>query len=133
MNPFTNDCEPNYWLSCMIINKEAMTLNKKEDTSYSYHLIPGKTCPMEILDTFVRHNVEGRPIWKPMHMQPIYRMNGFVTREGNGRAKTNAYIAGEGIDVGVDLFNRGLCLPSDNKMTIEEQDRIIAIIRSCFE
>ena len=67
-----------------------------------------------------------------MHMQPIYRMNPFVTIEGDGRARTNAYIAGEGIDVGADIFARGLCLPSDNKMTNEEQDNIIEIIKSCF-
>ena len=67
-----------------------------------------------------------------MHMQPIYRMNPFVTIEGDGRARTNAYIACEGIDVGADIFARGLCLPSDNKMTNEEQDNIIEIIKSCF-
>lgn len=88
-----------------------------------------------------QYNAEGRPIWKPMHMQPIYRMNGFVTREGNGRAKTNAYIAGgmlskvdgKPIDIGMDIFARGLCLPSDNKMTAVQQDEIIAVIRACFE
>ena len=78
-------------------------------------------------------NAEGRPIWKPMHMQPIYRMNPFITYEGNGRAKTNAYISGKAQDVSMDIFERGLCLPSDNKMTVEEQDRIIEVIRSCFE
>ena len=75
-----------------------------------------------------------------MHMQPMYRMNPFVTREGNGRAQTNAYIKGgyfgkDGLplDVSMDIFKRGLCLPSDNKMTEEEQNQIIEIIRSCFE
>ena len=67
-----------------------------------------------------------------MHMQPIYRMNPFVTVEGDGRARTNAYISGGGIDVGADIFARGLCLPSDNKMTDDEQDKIIEIIKSCF-
>ena len=79
-----------------------------------------------------KFNAEGRPIWKPMHMQPIFRMNPFITVDGDGRAKTNAYIAGKGIDVGADIFDRGLCLPSDNKMTAEEQDKIIEIIKSCF-
>ena len=65
-------------------------------------------------------------------MQPIFRMSHFVTREGNGRARTNAYIAGGGMDVGMDIFNRGLCLPSDNKMKKEEQDKIIEIVRACF-
>ena len=68
-----------------------------------------------------------------MHMQPIYRTHGFITREGNGRANTNAYIAGEGMDVGMDLFRHGLCLPSDNKMTVEEQEQVIEIVKSCFE
>ena len=52
---------------------------------------------------------------------------------GEGRAKTNAYIAGGVEDVGADIFARGLCLPSDNKMTAEQQDRIIEVIRRCFE
>lgn len=75
-----------------------------------------------------------------MHMQPIYRMNGFVTREGNGRAVTNAYVDGGAVgvdgrplDVGMDIFQRGLCLPSDNKMTAGEQERIIRIIKGCFQ
>ena len=69
-----------------------------------------------------------------MHMQPIYRMNCFVTANGNGRGQSNAYIDRGGIrDVGADIFERGLCLPSDNKMTAEEQDIIIELIRSCFE
>ena len=65
-------------------------------------------------------------------MQPIYRMNPFITREGNGRARTNAYIAGSGVDIGADIFYRGLCLPSDIKMTDSEHDKIIEIIKSCF-
>ena len=60
-------------------------------------------------------------------------MNGFITRNGSGRAVTNAYIAGSREDVGMDIFNRGLCLPSDNKMTAEQQEKIIEVIRSCFE
>jgi dTDP-4-amino-4,6-dideoxygalactose transaminase len=66
-------------------------------------------------------------------MQPIYRMNPFVTADGNGRAKSNAYISGSSVDVGMDIFERGLCLPSDNKMTAEQQDVVIEIIRKCFE
>ena len=76
---------------------------------------------------------EGRPIWKPMHMQPIYRMNSFITAAGEGRARTNAYIAGGVEDVGADIFARSLCLPSDNKMTEEQQNVIIEVIKRCFE
>ena len=140
MNPFdAENSEPNYWLSCLVIDPEAMCRQVRGEQESLYLPEPGKSCPMEILETLARYNAEGRPIWKPMHMQPIFRMNGFVTREGNGRAKTNAYIVGGAVgkdgkplDVGMDLFQRGLCLPSDNKMTVEEQDTIIKIIRSCF-
>ena len=134
MNPYDEEnVEPNFWLSCMLIDKEAMCKQVRGETDALYIHEPGKTCPTEILEKLAAANAEGRPIWKPMHMQPIYRMHGFVTREGDGRGRTNAYIAGSGVDVGMDLFERGLCLPSDNKMTLEDQDTIIAVVRSCFE
>ena len=93
----------------------------------------GKSCPTEILEAIASINAEGRPIWKPMHMQPMYRMHECVGREGSIRCRTNAYIAGGVEDVGADIFQRGVCLPSDNKMTAEEQDRIIEVIGACFE
>lgn len=134
MNPYDDDCMmPNYWLSCMLINEDAMAKQVRSDSDACFIKEKGKTCPTEILEKLAEYNAEGRPIWKPMHLQPIYRMNPFVTRQGSGRAKTNAYIDGGCPDVGADIFNRGLCLPSDNKMTPEEQDIIIAIIRSCFD
>ena len=134
MNPYDAETsEPNFWLSCMLIDEEAMCKQVRGETDSLYVTEPGKSCPEEILEKLAAINAEGRPIWKPMHMQPIFRMHGFVTREGDGRGRTNAYIAGSGMDVGMDLFNRGLCLPSDNKMTPEQQDVIIAAIRSCFE
>lgn len=134
MNPFIEDeCEPNYWLSCMIIEPEAMCKQVRGELDYLYTSEPGKSCPMKILDAIASINAEGRPIWKPMHMQPVYRNNPFITKDGNGRANTNAYIDGSGTDVGMDIFNRGLCLPSDNKMTPEQQDKIIAVIRECFK
>ena len=134
MNPYdAENSEPNFWLSCMLIHKEAMCKQVRSETEALYSKEPGKTCPTEILEKLAAINAEGRPIWKPMHMQPIYRMHGFVTKDGNGRGRTNAYIAGEGTDAGMDLFDRGLCLPSDNKMTEEEQNVIIQVIRSCFE
>lgn len=134
MNPFDEkNSEPNYWLSCLLINEEAMCKQVRDEKDALYIKEKGKSCPTEILETLTKYNAEGRPIWKPMHMQPIFRMNGFVTREGSGRARTNAYIAGSSADVGIDIFNRGLCLPSDNKMTEEEQETVIEIIRACFE
>ena len=93
----------------------------------------GKTCPTEILEVLNSLNAEGRPIWKPMHLQPMYRMHECIGKSGSMRAKTNAYIAGGVNDVGADIFQRGVCLPSDNKMTAEQQDRIIEAIRGCFE
>lgn len=134
MNPYDeNNSEPNFWLSCLLIDESAMCKQVRGEQDVCYIKESGKSCPTEILETLAKYNAEGRPIWKPMHMQPIFRMNGFVTRDGNGRARTNAYIAGRGADVGMDIFNRGLCLPSDNKMTEEQQDTVIEIIRACFD
>lgn len=140
MNPYdAHNSVPNFWLSCLLIDREAMCRQVRSECEALYTPETGKSCPTEILETLARFNAEGRPIWKPMHMQPIYRMNGFVTREGSGRAKTNAYISGGSVgkdgkplDVGMDIFHRGLCLPSDNKMTAQQQDRIIEIVRGCF-
>ena len=135
MNPFDEKTSvPNYWLSCMLIDRDAMCEQVRGENKPLYVREAGKTCPTEILETLAKYNAEGRPIWKPMHMQPIYRMNPFITANGNGRGQSNAYIdRGAACDVGADIFERGLCLPSDNKMTPEEQDVIIEIIRSCFE
>ena len=134
MNPYDEENSvPNFWLSCLIVDKNAMCRQVRGEQDALYVAETGKSCPTEILEAIASVNAEGRPIWKPMHMQPIYRMNGFVTRDGSGRAVTNAYIAGEREDVGMDIFSRGLCLPSDNKMTVEQQERIIRAIRACFE
>ena len=133
MNPWDREkSQPNFWLSCCIIDAETMAHMVRGEQDYMYRSESGKSSPQEILDALAAFNAEGRPIWKPMHMQPIYRTNPFVTVEGNGRGRTNAYIKGSGIDVGADIFRRGLCLPSDNKMTPEQQDRIIEIIHRCF-
>ncbi len=134
MNPYASeDTEPNFWLSCMLIRPEAMCRQVRGDKEALYVSEPGKSCPTEILETLARNNAEGRPIWKPMHLQPIYRMNAFVTQTGNGRARSNAYIRETGFrDVGEDIFNRGLCLPSDNKMTEEQQNGVIELIHQCF-
>ena len=134
MNPMDlENSEPNYWLSCLIIDKEAMCKQVRGEQDVCYVKESGKSCPTEILEAIASINAEGRPIWKPMHMQPIYRLNPFVVRDGNGRARSNAYIAGGVADVGMDIFTRGLCLPSDNKMTVEQQERIIEVIKNCFE
>lgn len=133
MNPWDREkSRPNFWLSCMIIDEEAMAPMVRGEQDYLYRSVSGKSSPQEILDAIAVINAEGRPIWKPMHMQPIYRTNPFVTVEGNGRGRTNAYISGDSVDVGADIFRRGLCLPSDNKMTVEQQDKIIDIIHRCF-
>ena len=133
MNPITEGTEPNYWLSALIINEDAMCKQVRGECDALYIKEEGKSCPTEILEAISSINAEGRPIWKPMHMQPMYRMNEVVGREGTLRCRTNAYIAGECEDIGADIFQRGVCLPSDNKMTAEQQDAIIAVIRACFE
>lgn len=119
MNPFDADTmEPNYWLSCMMIDETAMCQQTRDNHIATFIKEDGKTCPTEILDKLAKYNAEGRPIWKPMHMQPMYKDNIFVTADGK--------------DVGADIFHRGLCLPSDIKMTKEEQDIVIEIVKSCF-
>ena len=99
MNPYLKDTMPNFWLSCILLDKGC------------------KVSPMDILYKLREKDIETRPIWKPMHMQPFYKNNDFIT-------------AGE--NVGEDVFSRGLCLPSDIKMTEEEQDYVIKAIKSCF-
>lgn len=120
MNPHMDGMQPSYWLSCMLIDVEAMCEQSRTATTASYIKASGKTCPTEILEKLQAYNVEGRPIWKPMHMQPIYAVYPFVSVE-------------DGDGVGGDVFARGLCLPSDIKMTVNEQEAVIALIRSCFE
>ena len=121
MNPYIEETmEPNFWLSCMLIDEEAMCAQTRTDCEATFEKAAGKTCPTEILETLAKYNAEGRPIWKPMHLQPIFRDNAFVSLQPDGE------------DVGSDLFRRGLCLPSDNKMTAAEQDAVIEIVRSCF-
>jgi len=138
MNPYMEDImEPNFWLSCILIDPEAMCEQVRSDSKALFNkkkgADSGKSCPTELYQQLMSHNAQCRPIWKPMHMQPIYRMNPFVTVEGDCRARSNAYIdEGKIINVGEDIFERGLCLPSDDKMTVEEQDRVIEIIRRCF-
>lgn len=134
MNPYDSvNSQPNFWLSCLLIDEKAMCRQVRSDSEVLYISEEGKSCPTEILETLAKFNAEGRPIWKPMHCQPIYSMHDFITVNGSGRGRTNAYIAGGFSDVSSDIFRRGLCLPSDNKMTPEQQDIIIEIVRNCFE
>ena len=134
MNPYDEkNSVPNFWLSCCLIDEGAIAPHVRGEQDELWTTEPGKSSPGEILAALAAFNAEGRPIWKPMHCQPIYRTHAFITAEGNGRGKSNAYIAGSGRDVGADIFRRGLCLPSDNKMTAAEQDRIIEIIHRCFD
>ena len=133
MNPWDEEKSvPNFWLSCLLIDESAMAPHVRGEKDELWARESGKSSPGEILAAIAAFGAEARPIWKPMHLQPLYRMNPFITRSGNGRGRTNAYISGTFEDVGADIFRRGLCLPSDNKMTEEEQDRIIEIIHRCF-
>lgn len=119
MNPFMECTKPNFWLSCLTINKEAMCYQKRNNCNALFDTDDGKSCPTEILEKLAEYNAEGRPIWKPMHLQPIYKACDFIS-------------ADDGADVGADIFERGVCLPSDIKMTEEQQDIVIEIIKSCF-
>ena len=82
MNPYDEkNSEPNFWLSCLIIDKKAMCKQVRSEKEALFISETGKTCPAEILEELAKYNVEGRPIWKPMHMQPLFRMNPFITKE----------------------------------------------------
>ena len=135
MNPYLiEESRPNFWLSCILIDKNAMCLQKRGSLSAEYMSEKEKTCPTEILEMLNRYNAEGRPIWKPMHMQPIYARNGFVTALKEQNVKRNEYVNNQEISsVSEDIFNRGLCLPSDNKMTEEDQEIIIELITNIFK
>ena len=133
MNPSMEEDLPNYWLSCMLIDKKAMAFQVRSEHEALYKPEHGKSCPTEILEKLAVYHAEGRPIWKPIHLQPLYRNCSFITKSGDVRARTDAYIEHETTVVDEDVFERGLCLPSDVKMKPEEQDRVIEIIRSCFD
>lgn len=129
MNPYIEDSmEPNYWLSCILIDEKAMCpqdrtvvggLTSGMEPGMTWKPEPGKSCPDAIREYLAQYNVESRPIWKPMHMQPVFEKNRFVAVD-------------EGMDVGADIFQRGLCLPSDIRMTREEQDVVIEMVKRCF-
>lgn len=130
MNPIDfENTKPNYWLSCMIIDKDAMCNHTRNEKEAYYVPEHGKSCPSEILDAIASINAEGRPIWKPMHLQPMYKNNPFVKKNSSA----NSYAENESPDAGNDIFNRALCLPSDNKMTAKQQNAIIEVIKHCFE
>lgn len=101
MNPLNPDGDGNCWLSCMTIDKGC------------------KVTPDTVLDALEAENIESRPIWKPMHLQPVFEAYDFITFCGNG-------------SVAEDIFNRGLCLPSDIKNTDEDMERIIGLVRNLF-
>ncbi|MBR5804976.1 MAG: aminotransferase class I/II-fold pyridoxal phosphate-dependent enzyme, partial [Clostridia bacterium] len=121
MNPFDEtEMNPNHWLSCLLIRKENMCEQVRTDSRAEFIPEHGKSCPTEILNAIASINAEGRPIWKPMHCQPVFSGLPFVSLDPDSPADE-------------DIFARGLCLPSDNKMTEEEQDVIIEVIRRCFD
>ena len=105
MNPLNQDGEANNWLSCILLSEECIQNN---------------ITPMVIMDVLEKENIESRPIWKPMNLQPVYRGNDFIQAENNK------------VSVGEDIFNRGLCLPSDIKNTDEDMARIVKVIREIF-
>ena len=118
MAPAEADFRTNRWLSCMLIDEEAMCASSRGSEAPSFSPEAGKTCPDEILSVLSQFNAEGRPIWKPMHMQPVFEGMEFVSAAESA--------------VNEDIFARGLCLPSDNKITEEEQTKVIELIRRCF-
>lgn len=105
MNPMNPEGEANNWLSCIILSQEVMEKG---------------VMPISIMEALEKENIESRPIWKPMNIQPIYEKNDFIQVESRN-----------GVSIGEDIFNRGVCLPSDIKNTDEDMNRIIGIVRGC--
>ena len=101
MNPYLPETKPNFWLSCILLDENCGVV------------------PMELFEKLNAANIETRPIWKPMHMQPVFKTHDFIS------------VAETPVDE--EIFARGLCLPSDIKMTEEEQDYVIEKIRACFK
>ena len=123
----------NYWLSCLLLDREAMADNARNGRKAVYEIISGKSSPTEVLEALNAYNAEGRPIWKPMHLQPMYRSNDYVTVSGIARGISDVYVKhGISREVTTDIFERGLCLPSDNKMSTEQQKIVMEVIRRCF-
>ncbi len=133
MNPFdAKRSTPNFWLSCMLIHPKALCRSIRSEKSALYVHTSGKTCPDEILEVLSYFHIEGRPIWKPMHMQPLYRANPFISGKRDGYGGCGKGRKTDGMDVGEDVFARGLCLPSDIKMTEKEQTTVLEILHRCF-
>ena len=121
MNPYDeNVSEPNFWLSCLLIDSDRICKHSRTHDSYTYEHEDGKTCPDEIFDALKANNIETRPIWKPMHMQPIYEGCDFIKNPNYSKP------------VSEDIFDRGICLPSDIKMDKDNQLKIIKIIKDLF-
>ena len=119
MNPLNPNGEANCWLSCFTLAKEC------------------KVNPLAIMDALAAENIESRPIWKPMHLQPVYADCDFFTEEGLCTVAKDCSVGVGDIQnpdsVGADIFNRGLCLPSDIKNTKEDMEKIIGIVRGFFK
>ena len=99
MMPVQDYDQPNYWLTCILLN--------------------GKIKPLDIIEALETENIESRPIWKPMHLQPYYEEFDFITLQEQG-------------SIAEDIFNRGVCLPSDTKMTDEDLERVVGVIRGLW-
>lgn len=108
LNPLNRDGDANCWLTCMLID-------------------PGcGVTPDQVMDALEADNIECRPIWKPMHLQPVFEQCDFITKDGSIKDKTDMG------SVSAEIFEHGLCLPSDIKNTDEDMERIIGIVRRCF-
>lgn len=132
LNPYdAKVSEPNYWLSCMRLDSNSLCAMTWSNQSCTYRDEHGRTCPMEIVEALEAFLAESRPIWKPMHLQPMYRNHEFVSVDGGWEYECFSQML-ETADESGSLFGQGVCLPSDIKMTVEEQERVIEIIYACF-
>ena len=155
LNPILNNSSANYWLSCILIEKQALSKHERTANTGCYAKDEYRggtdlrlTCPDEIRDFFASHNIESRPIWKPMHMQPVYSNCDFATKYGvipaDKKRNTDGGYVVENEEEKVleefngflcaseDIFDRGLCMPSDINMDKGQQDIIVSMVRALF-
>ncbi len=134
INPAGIGTEPNYWRSCMTCESNIQFMETRSERSYTYTDQHGTAAPMEICDALEAFGAEGRPVYKPMSMQPIFKNNDQITLEGSRREcgwfRNDSFWVRS--NVARENFDRGLCLPCDIKMSEEEQDRVIDIVFACF-
>ncbi len=134
MHPFDPEkMIPNFSISCLTIDEKLITKQTIINSQSCFASEPERTLINEVSEKLMKYNIESRLVCKPMHLQPFFGKYDFISTEGSNKSSITDSFAEKRKDVSADIFRRGICLPSDIKMTVEEQEIIIKIIISCFK